>query len=200
MGVDVGSEWGFSLKGIDLRLRTFHTVLAETLALYPPPKYPLPPPEAFLEAWAKGIDEYRNLYEKALDLRESDSYDNRIEWLDFLHGSRKNSHNKYSLILFQIGQNEKDGPRKESTRPVRKQLIVKNGSQCQLCHKQFEEKNGRPIFDAHHIVPEVCGGKTVLENMVALCKECHSSIKSPIQEFNAEITAMMREARLRKKL
>jgi len=39
-----------------------------------------------------------------------------------------------------------------------------------------------------------------LENMVALCKECHSSIKSPIQEFNAEITAMMREARLRKKL
>src|SRR6266705_2926702 len=162
MSVDVDSKWGFSLTGTDLRLRTFHTVLAETLALYPPPRNPIPPPQAFLEAWSKGIDEYRRLYEEALDLRESNSYDNRIEWLNFLHGSRENSHNKYSLSLFQMGQNVEDGPRKESTRLVRKELISKYGPQCQLCHKQFEEKNGRPIFEAHHIVPEVCGGKTVL--------------------------------------
>src|SRR2546427_6172145 len=106
MGLETDFGWGFSLQGKDLQLRTFHTVLAETLALYPPPKYPTPPPEAFMEAWAKGLDEYRNLYEKALDFGESNSYDNRIEWLDFLHGSRKNSHNRYSILLFQMGQND----------------------------------------------------------------------------------------------
>ncbi len=177
----------------------FHTVLAETLALYPPPQRPLPSPEAFLEAWARGIEEYRNLYAKTLDFGEMNSYDNRMTWLDFLHGSYENRHNKDSLLLFQMGQNE-DGPRKESTRQVRRELIMKYGPQCQLCHEHFEEKNGRPIFEAHHIVPEACGGETVLENIVALCKQCHSSIKSPLQELHAEITAMIRKTKVGKKL
>jgi len=173
-------------KGKDLQLRMFHTVLAETLALYPPLRPPLTPPEIFLEAWTKGLDEYRKVYEKALDFGETDFYDNRMTWLDSLAGWRKNSHNKYSLLLFQIGQNE-GGPRKENTRRVREELITKYGPECQSCHKQFEEKKGRPVFDAHHIVPEACGGKTVLENMVALCAQCHSSIKSPLQEPHAEM-------------
>jgi hypothetical protein len=40
----------------------------------------------------------------------------------------------------------------------------------------------------------------LLENMVALCNECPSSIKSPLQEAHAEITAMIRKAKLGKKL
>jgi hypothetical protein len=195
MSVEVDGEWGFSLQGKDLQLLIFHTVLAETLALYPPPEPTLPLPEAFMEAWARGLDEYRKLYGKALDFGEPDSYDNRMTWLDFLHGSYKNTHNKYSLVLFQIGQN-KGGPRKENTHRIRKELIAKHGSQCQVCHKPFEEKKGRPIFDAHHIVPEACGGKTVLENMVALCKKCHSGIKSPLQELHADAWTMSRKMRL----
>src|SRR2546427_4420441 len=185
MSVEVDAEWGFSLQGQDLQLRTFRTVLAETLALFPPSEPPRTPPEAFLQAWAKGLDEYRKVYEKALDFGETDSYDNRLTWLEMLHGRYKNNHNKLSLVLLQIGQNE-GGPRKESTRPVRKELITKYGPKCQSCHKQFGERKGRPIFEAHHIVPESCGGKTVLENMVPLCKECHSTIKSPLQELHAE--------------
>ena len=195
MSGGVESEWDFHLKEKDLQLRTFHTVLAETLALYPPSKPPTTPPEAFLEAWAKGLDEYRKVYEKALDFGETDSYDNRLTWLEMLHGRYKNNHNQLSLSLFQIGQNE-GGPRKENTRHVRKELLAKYGPTCQSCHRQFEEKKGRPIFEAHHIVPESCGGKTVVENVVALCKDCHSSIKSPLQELHAEAWAMSRKKKL----
>ncbi len=185
-------EWGFSINDDPLRLRLFHTVLAETLSQFPPARPEPTPPEAFLEAWAKIIVEYRRLYEKALDLFPSSSFDNRVELLDILHGSHENSHNKYSLLLFQIGQNE---PPKESRYRVRKELIKRNGAQCQICRRQFEKREVRLVFEAHHIVPEVCGGKTELENMAALCKQCHASIKSPLQEMNAEISAEIKKIR-----
>src|SRR2546430_11930677 len=102
MSVSMDSEkWGFSISDNPLRLRLFHTVLAETLAQLAPSRPESTPPEAFLEAWAKGIVEYRRLYEKALDVVPSGSLDNRVELLDILHGPQENSHNKYSLLLFQ---------------------------------------------------------------------------------------------------
>jgi|SRR6267143_97630 len=198
MSLAMDSEgWGFSITDRPLKLRLFHTVLAETLSQYPPSRPEPTAPEAFFEAWAKGIVEYRRLYEKALDVFPSSSYDSRVEWLDILHGSYDNSHNRYSLLLFQIGQNE---PLKVSRYRVRQELIRKSGTQCQICHRQFEERRGKLIFEAHHIVPEVCGGKTELENMAALCKECHSSIKSPLQEMNAEISAEIKKMRTHQKV
>lgn len=46
---------------------------------------------------------------------------------------------------------------------------------CQLCGKQgpFNNKNGEPFLEVHHIVWLSKGGEDTIENAVALCPNCH---------------------------
>jgi len=47
---------------------------------------------------------------------------------------------------------------------------------CQDCHKQapFVNKNtGEPFLETHHITPLSQGGKDSMENVIALCPNCH---------------------------
>ncbi len=46
---------------------------------------------------------------------------------------------------------------------------------CQLCNKKapFNDKNGEPYLEAHHIVWLSKGGKDSTSNTVALCPNCH---------------------------
>ncbi len=46
---------------------------------------------------------------------------------------------------------------------------------CQLCQERapFTDKKGRPYLEAHHIIPLADDGPDTLENMVALCPNCH---------------------------
>ena len=49
---------------------------------------------------------------------------------------------------------------------------------CQLCQKAapFVDEKGNPYLEAHHIVPLSANGPDCLENMVALCPNCHRMV------------------------
>lgn len=56
---------------------------------------------------------------------------------------------------------------------------------CQLCRKSapFVDEKGNPYLEAHHIVPLAENGPDCLENMVALCPNCHRKVHHvPAQE------------------
>lgn len=46
---------------------------------------------------------------------------------------------------------------------------------CARCHKPapFVRKDGTPFLEVHHIIPLVDGGLDNLENVVAICPNCH---------------------------
>lgn len=46
---------------------------------------------------------------------------------------------------------------------------------CQLCNKPapFDDKNGKPFLESHHIVWLSQGGSDHIDNVVALCPNCH---------------------------
>lgn len=46
---------------------------------------------------------------------------------------------------------------------------------CQLCGEAapFDDKNGVPYLETHHIVWLSRGGRDLIENTVALCPNCH---------------------------
>ena len=46
---------------------------------------------------------------------------------------------------------------------------------CQLCNlpAPFRDRNGEPFLEIHHIVPLEEGGEDVVENVAALCPNCH---------------------------
>jgi len=51
---------------------------------------------------------------------------------------------------------------------------VRANGKCQLCGKTpFLDKNGKPYLEAHHIIPLAEDGHDELNNMVALCPNCH---------------------------
>jgi 5-methylcytosine-specific restriction endonuclease McrA len=47
--------------------------------------------------------------------------------------------------------------------------IVKEVGRCELCGS----KRG---LEAHHIVPVVCGGEDVDENLICVCSACHARL------------------------
>jgi 5-methylcytosine-specific restriction protein A len=46
---------------------------------------------------------------------------------------------------------------------------------CQLCNlpAPFKNRNGDPYLEIHHIVPLAEGGQDIIENVAALCPNCH---------------------------
>jgi 5-methylcytosine-specific restriction protein A len=49
------------------------------------------------------------------------------------------------------------------------------GGICQLCNRPapFKDRDGDPFLEIHHIVPLAEGGQDSIENVVALCPNCH---------------------------
>jgi 5-methylcytosine-specific restriction endonuclease McrA len=54
---------------------------------------------------------------------------------------------------------------------------VANGI-CQLCEKEapFFDRNGKPFLEVHHIHYLSLGGSDTLDNVIALCPNCHRKI------------------------
>lgn len=59
---------------------------------------------------------------------------------------------------------------------MRARILLRDGNQCRLC---FRSEG----LDAHHIVPQCQGGKSVEENGITLCEECHPLIKNSEIDF-----------------
>ena len=49
---------------------------------------------------------------------------------------------------------------------------------CQYCSDSapFIDKQGEPYLEAHHVVRLADGGKDAIENVVAICPNCHRKI------------------------
>ena len=49
---------------------------------------------------------------------------------------------------------------------------------CQYCGSDapFRDKQGQPYLEAHHVIRMADGGKDTIENMVAICPNCHRKV------------------------
>lgn len=66
-----------------------------------------------------------------------------------------------------------------SRNPLLKEIIKRKADgRCQLCEMQapFNDKYGNPFFEVHHIDFLSEGGADELDNMVALCPNCHRKV------------------------
>ena len=62
---------------------------------------------------------------------------------------------------------------------IRKILISRAKGHCQLCGLKapFQEADGTPYLEPHHLVPVSNGGSDTPNNMVVLCPNCHRKIE-----------------------
>lgn len=63
--------------------------------------------------------------------------------------------------------------------PYLKQMVKRIAEgKCQYCGSDapFMDKQGQPYLEAHHVVRMADGGKDVIENMVAICPNCHRKV------------------------
>lgn len=88
--------------------------------------------------------------------------------------------------LYEMANSAKEFPRKSeagsggylrNVHVMRYTLLRANGK-CELCAKTapFENKNGEPYLECHHIVWLSHGGSDLVENTAALCPNCHRKI------------------------
>ena len=50
-----------------------------------------------------------------------------------------------------------------------KKLLLKEHERCELC-------GSRRGLEVHHIIPQVCGGKSEFSNLIVLCCSCHAKL------------------------
>lgn len=62
---------------------------------------------------------------------------------------------------------------------LRRLAISRANGNCQLCGipAPFNDSNGQPYLEVHHVVPLHNGGDDSLLNLVALCPNCHRKIQ-----------------------
>lgn len=58
---------------------------------------------------------------------------------------------------------------------IRNKTFKRDRYQCQRCLRKFLDKEG---LSAHHIIPRIKGGGTVLHNLITLCLDCHDFVES----------------------
>jgi 5-methylcytosine-specific restriction protein A len=65
---------------------------------------------------------------------------------------------------------------------------------CQLCNQPapFKNRDGEPFLETHHIIPLATGGSDTIENVAALCPNCHR--KMHVLNLAADIAALQNES------
>lgn len=73
---------------------------------------------------------------------------------------------------------------------IREYAKIRANGICELCdlNAPFEDKYGKPYLESHHIIYLAKGGKDVIDNVAAICPNCHRKIhnlnlKSDIQKL-----------------
>ena len=61
---------------------------------------------------------------------------------------------------------------------VKRMALLRAGVKCEYCNNDspFITEYGEPFFEVHHITPLSEGGEDVIDNVAALCPNCHRKI------------------------
>ncbi|MGI6393810.1 MAG: HNH endonuclease [bacterium] len=78
---------------------------------------------------------------------------------------------------------------------VRDKALERAEGICDLCSKPapFENKDGNPYLESHHIVFRSQGGKDSLSNVLALCPNCHRKVH--VLKLEKDIEFMRKKAK-----
>ena len=84
-----------------------------------------------------------------------------------------------SVVLNQFTRNEY----------IREFVLIRSKGICELCENKapFHDKYGNPFLETHHVEYLSKGGKDSIENVVALCPNCHRKIHNLKLESDIEI-------------
>lgn len=85
------------------------------------------------------------------------------------------------LARYTAVKNVKKEPKKTETvvyyrDPYLKQMVKRIADgKCQFCGKEapFVDKQGAPYLEAHHVIRLADGGRDAIDNVVAICPNCH---------------------------
>lgn len=71
---------------------------------------------------------------------------------------------------------------------------------CQYCGEDapFRDKQGKPYLEAHHVIRLADGGKDTIDNVVAICPNCHRKVH--VLEDEADIIVLEGIANQNKRL
>lgn len=108
--------------------------------------------------------------------------DNLLSWLDWVARSSSALIGK-RWVSGSLEVDVENPPKFQKTRigaNLRRLVLQSSSYQCKKCKKPLEEHDGTAHI--HHSVPEVKGGKTELENLVALCVDCHRKAHADLSD------------------
>lgn len=88
------------------------------------------------------------------------------------------------LARYTVVKNVNNEPKKTETiiyyrDPYLKQMVKRIAEgKCQYCGENapFIDKQGEPYLEAHHVIRLAEGGKDTIDNVVAICPNCHRKV------------------------
>jgi len=72
----------------------------------------------------------------------------------------------------------KRGAEHKFKKSLKKRLLKKVGSQCEICHVALSMATADP----HHRIPVCKGGETTAANCQILCRKCHDAVHQAMSE------------------
>lgn len=104
---------------------------------------------------------------------------------DGIFYDEENERNKQFLELLEKVKSPKTNPYVEykgkrfaRSSLVKRMALLRSGAKCEYCKKAppFFDKYGEPFFEVHHIIALSKGGADDIDNVAALCPNCHRKI------------------------
>ena len=85
-----------------------------------------------------------------------------------------------SIYNIEVSTDKHDKVVSQYDRNQRISTVVKNraNGHCECCHQEapFIKENGEPYLEEHHLIPLSEGGKDSLDNVCAICPNCHREL------------------------
>jgi predicted HNH restriction endonuclease len=145
------------------------------------------------KAWRESIKQQREIN------KFDEIYDDYIKLKSSYFESLSLSKLKQTILKSQ--ENEVNQKRKTQTTVYDRSVLIKEfakrvaGGVCQLCESvaPFFDKYGNPFLEVHHIKYLSLGGSDTIDNVVALCPNCHR--KMHLLEIDEDLTKLKVKAK-----
>ena len=138
------------------------------------------------------IDEIRGIMNDCLPLKAEARLIDAHSFVWVIHEKRFLDWNPTGVMLGQIEKNTEDYLKRIVEGPEKKRIYISStyernaeiariakeraNGMCQLCGKPapFLDRKGQPYLESHHIEWLSRGGRDAIDNVVALCPNCHT--------------------------